>query len=203
MKKAVYTLALAALLLTMLAIPAFAAAYEATLMGQLDTDVPGSAAIGEWDIEKQPGAKVSFELGKQATITMEFAEPIKFSSNWTGISTNFPVTSDEDAEASMAKIISFKVDGKDLGAKKVPLINRDNSGFLTIDVSRKWGGDYDVYGLADMAPFSKLEITFMVGEAAAGSAPAAKTGDATMIGLAGLLLVLSAGGAILLKKRLA
>jgi len=33
---------------------------------------------------------------------------------------------------------------------------------MTIDVARQWGGNYDAYNLADMEPFTTLEITFIV-----------------------------------------
>jgi hypothetical protein len=56
----------------------------------------------------------------------------------------------------------FIIDGNDLGSEIVPLINRDNSGFMTIDIARQWGGNYDAYDLAGMDPFTTLEITFIV-----------------------------------------
>ncbi|MDR0326208.1 MAG: hypothetical protein LBI19_08965 [Oscillospiraceae bacterium] len=162
-KKFALTFALLfALLITLApAMPAAAATYEAKLEGQLDNEV--NADVEEWGIGDLPGATVSFELGAETTITMEFDAPIKFTGNWTGIATNVPVDSDEDAEAVLGGITSFKVDGNELGARKVPLINRDNGGTLTIDIARQWGGEYDAYGLIEMAPFSKLEITFILG----------------------------------------
>ena len=134
--------------------------HKATLMGQLDADV--SDTVPEWGIGDIPEATAFFEVGKEATISMSFAEAIKFTGNWTGISTSIPVDDDEGAEATNASILSFKVDGNDLGAKEVPLINRDNSGFMTIDIARQWGGSYDDYDLAGMDPFKELEITFIV-----------------------------------------
>jgi len=135
--------------------------YEATLMGQLDTDV--SDIIPEWGFGDIPEATVEFELGKPVRLIMDFAEPIKFTGNWTGISTNVPVTSNDDAELTGGVILSFLVDGQDFGHKRVPLINRDDNGFLTIDIARQWGGDYDAYDLAGMDPFTHLEIEFIVG----------------------------------------
>jgi len=134
--------------------------HKATLMGQLDTSV--SDSIGEWSFGDLEDASVLFEIGKEATIKMSFDEAIKFTGNWTGIATSIPVDDDEGAEATGAIITSFKVDGNDLGSKEVPLINRDNSGFMTIDIARQWGGDYDEYDLAGMDPFKELEITFIV-----------------------------------------
>jgi len=135
--------------------------YTATLMGQLDAAV--SDSVPEWGIGDIPEASVNFALGEQATISMTFDEPIKFTGNWTGISTDIPVTSDTEAMLVGGRILSFKVDGNDLGEKKVPLINRDDNGFLTIDIARQWGGDYDDYDLAGMEPFSSIEITFILG----------------------------------------
>jgi len=144
----------------------FVVGFSATLMGQLDTDV--STSIGEWDFGSIPEATVPFKVGEEATLSMEFAEPIKFTGNWTGLSTYIPVRGDEDAESTGAHITSFKVDGNELGSRLVPLINRDDSGFLTIDIARQWGGSYDEYDLAGMDPFSKLEITFIIPNLAAG-----------------------------------
>ncbi|MCL2002823.1 MAG: hypothetical protein FWG72_02325 [Oscillospiraceae bacterium] len=167
--------------------PAMAADYTATLMGQLDADV--STSVDEWGLGDLPSASVSFSLGAEATIVMEFDEPIKFTGNWTGISTDIPVADDAEAEAFLGGIISFKVDGVELGSREVPMVNRDGGGFLTIDVARQWGGNYDAYDLAGMAPFSKLEITFLLGDevnfdADGGSAapPAAVTGGYAWIG---------------------
>jgi len=151
----------------------FVVGHTATLMGQLDTSV--SDAVGEWDFGGIPEASVYFAVGQEATISMEFAKPIKFTGNWTGIATSIPVVSDEDAESTGAHITSFKVDGTELGSKLVPLINRDDSGFLTIDIARQWGGDYDDYDLAGMDPFSKLELSFIVPNMGAGDGDVAST----------------------------
>ncbi|MDR2570165.1 MAG: hypothetical protein LBD23_07690 [Oscillospiraceae bacterium] len=138
--------------------------FTATLMGQLDSGV--SDAVDEWGIGDLPEASVSFDLFKPATISMQFDEPIKFTGNWTGISTDVPVGNDEDAMRLGGQILSFVVDGDNLGSRVVPLIDRDEDGFLTIDIARQWGGDYDAYDLAGMDPFSTLEITFVVGHIA-------------------------------------
>ena len=140
--------------------------YTAQLLGQLDTGV--SELISEWGMEDVDGNSVTFEIGKEVTISLEFAEPIKFTGNWTGISTTVPVISDADAVSTETKILSFIVDGEDLGSRAISLINRDDDGFLCLDIARQWGGDYDYYGLADMEPFSKIEITFIVTNEAAG-----------------------------------
>jgi len=152
----------------------FVVGFSATLMGQLDTGV--SDSIGEWDFGDLPDATAAFKVGREATISMKFDEPIKFTGNWTGISTFIPVDSDEAAEATGAIITSFIVDGNELGSKEVPLINRDGSGFMTIDIARQWGGDYDAYDLAGMDPFSELEITFIVPNLPDGTAGGADDG---------------------------
>jgi len=163
MKKRLLPIFLATLLLLVF-IPfgpaAVASTFSASLLGQLDTDV--SDIVPEWGIEDHPGNSVSFDYGQEVTIKMEFDEPIKFTGNWVGIATDVPVESDEDAESTGAYITSFKVDGNDLGSVLVPLINRDNSGFLTIDIARQWGGDYDDYDLANLEPYSVIEISFIV-----------------------------------------
>jgi hypothetical protein len=159
----------------------FVIGHQATLMGQLDTDV--SDSIPEWGFGDIPEATAYFSVGEPATISMEFSTPIKFTGNWTGIATSIPVSSDEDAETSGARITSFKVDGNELGSRPVPLINRDDAGFMTIDIARQWGGNYDAYGLADMDPFSSLEITFIVEEMPVGEeSDTVVSGDFAMAG---------------------
>ena len=138
----------------------FVVGHTATLLGQLDSSV--NTDVPEWGIGDIPEATVPVVIGEPTTISMEFSNPIKFTGNWTGIATGIPVRSDADAEATGAHITAFVVDGNDLGSKMVPLINRDNDGWMTIDIARQWGGDYDDYDLAGMDPFSTLEITFVV-----------------------------------------
>jgi len=139
----------------------FVVGHIATIMGELDGENFGGLDHN-WAIGDAPGARVPVKVGEPSTIKMEFSEPAKFTGNWTGIATSIPVNSDEDAESTGAHITSFKVDGNDLGQKMVPLINRDGSGFMTIDIARQWGGDYDEYDLAGMDPFTELEITFII-----------------------------------------
>ncbi|MCL1877960.1 MAG: hypothetical protein FWF80_03810 [Defluviitaleaceae bacterium] len=163
MKKKLIAFVLFALLIVGLPVLHVAAAedvFTATLMGQLDADV--SDAVDEWGIADLESASVGFSIGQEAVISMTFDEPIKFTGNWAGIATNIPIISDADAESTGAVILHFVVDGDDLGSRAVPLINRDEAGYMTIDIARQWGGDYDAYDLAGMDPFSSLEITFVV-----------------------------------------
>ena len=60
-----------------------------------------------------PGNSATFSLGQTATIKLEFSEPQKLTGNWIGISTNIPVASDDEAEASGGRIVSIKIDGVD------------------------------------------------------------------------------------------
>lgn len=134
--------------------------YTAYIAGQVDIDV--STAVEEWGIENLPDASTTVTIGEEATISMSFDEPIKFTGNWTGITIDIPIESDLHAGTTGAKILSFKTDGKDHGSRVVPIINRDGGGNLCIDIARQWGGDYDPYDLAGMEPFSSLEIIFIV-----------------------------------------
>ena len=147
----------------------FVVGHIATLMGQLDTDV--NSDVPEWGIGDIPEARTGLVIGEPATIKMEFSNPIKFTGNWTGIATSIPVVSDEDAETTGAYITNFVVDGQDIGTRPIPLINRDESGFMTIDIARQWGGSYDSYNLAGMDPFTTLEITFVIPSMPEGEEP--------------------------------
>jgi len=134
--------------------------FIATLFGELDPDV--NSDVPEWGISDIPEASVFFTVGQPATISLEFSNPIKFTGNQAGISTNIPVLNDMDAESTGAFITHFIVDGNDLGSKLVPLIDHDSNGFMAIDIARQWDGSYDEYDLAGMDPFTTLEITFIV-----------------------------------------
>ncbi|MCL2662490.1 MAG: hypothetical protein FWE83_04075 [Oscillospiraceae bacterium] len=138
----------------------FVVGHIATLEGQLDTDV--NSDVPEWGLGSIPEARAPIVIGEPSTIKMEFSNPIKFTGNWTGIATSILVANDDDAETTGAHITHFIVDGQNLGPRPIPLINRDDSGFLTIDIARQWGGSYDAYNLADMEPFTTLEITFII-----------------------------------------
>ena len=138
----------------------FVVGHIGILMGQLDSDV--NTDVPEWGIGDIPEARAPIVIGEPNTIKMEFSNPIKFTGNWTGIATSIPVANDADAETTGTHITHFIVDGQNLGPRPIPLINRDDSGFMTIDIARQWGGDYDAYNLADMDPFTTLEITFIV-----------------------------------------
>ena len=211
MKKSLFSLALTLLLITALATTAFAASYTATLMGQMDIDV--SEHVDEWGLGDLPQATTSFNLGENAVIYMEFDEPVKFTGNWTGIETTIPISGDDEAEATGGKILSFKVDGVDLGSKAVPLVDRDGMGTVTIDIARQWGGSYDAYGLADMDPFSTLEITFIfpdsnaevteaaVTDSGTGSESAPQTHHSDNIILAVGLLALAVGLFIVIRRK--
>ncbi|MCL2638116.1 MAG: hypothetical protein FWD48_07045 [Oscillospiraceae bacterium] len=183
-----------------------ASAYTATIMGQMDTDV--SDEIGEWDLENWAGASTSFEFGKPFTIKISFADFVAFSGNWTGISTNVPVNGDEEAAAIPVEI-SIKADGTTLSQSGLDLIDRDSSGFLTIDLARQWGGSYDHFGLAGRQ-FKELEITVTVGVSAvaiSGDAPVAradggdvKTGVAD-VAVASAIALMAAGAVVISRKK--
>jgi hypothetical protein len=134
--------------------------FTATLLGQLDTDV--STVVDEWGIGYLEDASVGFSIGQEAIIHMTFDEPIKFTGNWAGIATNIPVIGNADAESTGARILHFVVDGNDLGSREVSLINRYESGYMTIDIARQGDVSHDAYDLAGMEPFSTLEIVFIV-----------------------------------------
>ena len=145
--------------------------FTATLMGQLDTDV--NAVVDEWGIADLENASVGFSIGEAAIIYLEFEEPIKFTGERVRIITSVPVIGYVDAESTNAQILSFIVDGNDLGSLGVPLISyrqltHSNEGFLAFDIANQWDGSHDSYDLAGMEPFSTLEIVFVVNNRPAG-----------------------------------
>jgi MprA protease rhombosortase-interaction domain-containing protein len=154
------------------------AAYTAELLGQMNTDI--SDLVGEWDFENVPGNGVSFEMGEEFTLKFSFDEPVAFSGNWVGIETGIPVADDDEAGA-IPVAISIKADGVVLSGSAPDQINRDNSGTMTIDLARKWGGDYDHFGLSDLA-FSELEITLTIGEPTATPEPVVTTAAPVVAG---------------------
>jgi LPXTG-motif cell wall-anchored protein len=198
MKKAILALALSVLLVAMFAMPAFAATFNAEFGAQFNTDV--NSELGEWP---DLGAKTTFEAGKAATITVDFDAPVAFGGNYAAINTNFPF--DDDVVAS---ITSFKVDGAAVSMGAAFLNAEGIDGGLRLTICNKWNSDIATQPLdvATLGEFTKLEITFIVGEAAGnggGSNSAGKTNDSTMIGLALLALGLAAAGAFFLRRKIA
>jgi len=134
--------------------------FTATLRGQLYAN--DNDSTGDRSIEDIPEATIPLIIGSPVTISLDFSNPVKFTGNWTGITTNIPVLNDDNAASTGAFITSFIIDGEDLGSRLVPLIDHDDEGFLTIDIARQQDGNHDVYDLAGMEPFTSLEITFIV-----------------------------------------
>jgi LPXTG-motif cell wall-anchored protein len=209
MKKALLSLGLAVLLVAMFATPAFAATYKAQLGMFLDENV--NAEVGAWP---DNGAWiVEFEKGKQATITVTFDAPVKFAGPYAALETDFP-WSDDMADTSM--IISVKLDGVDYPLT-TQYINQEGLAAeggrgVRLNLCNEWNSDITTQPilLSELPEFSKLEITFIVGEAEGAPPPppggggdkeSAKTGDTAMIGLAVLALGLGGLGAFILKRK--
>lgn len=134
--------------------------FTATLIGQMDMDV--SRSVDEWGIGYLEDASVGFSINQEAIIFMLFDEPVKFTGNRVGIKTNIPVIGDTDASTTNARIVSFVVDGVELGGRDVPLVNRDGMGYMKLELAKAYNGAHDAYDFANMPPFSRLEITFIV-----------------------------------------
>ncbi|MCL1883298.1 MAG: hypothetical protein FWF81_06050 [Defluviitaleaceae bacterium] len=138
--------------------------FTATFGGHLDMDV--NDALGEWGIANLEDASVGFSIGVESFIFMSFDEPIRFTGNSVSISTNIPVLGDADAASTGARILSFAVDGNDLGERDVMPLQQDGDGEgnMTIEIARsaEWGGWWDAYNLAEIEPFSTLAISFIV-----------------------------------------
>jgi len=138
--------------------------FTATLFSQMEITV--SDVIGEWELGNIPEASVEFKLFEPVTISLEFEEPVKFTGHWANIQTNVPVVGDFEALMIGGKILSFIVDGEDLGSRPVKIIDRDRDGSLTLDLTQWWDGGYDPYGLVMMEPFLSIDITFVIGHIA-------------------------------------
>ncbi|MCL2198482.1 MAG: hypothetical protein FWB80_06125 [Defluviitaleaceae bacterium] len=160
MKKICILLTITLLAALIPATPAYAAfdVFTATLTGQMDMSV--SHSVDEWGIGYREDASVGFSVNHEAIIFMLFDEPVRFTGNRIGIKTNIPVIGDTDAASTGAFIHSLVIDGVELGAVEVPLINRD--GYMYFDIARGYNGVHDVYGFADKRPFSRIELTFVV-----------------------------------------
>ncbi|MCL1842290.1 MAG: hypothetical protein FWF79_00585 [Defluviitaleaceae bacterium] len=161
MKKKIFaTFATFAIILAMLiilpAVPASGAfdVFTGTLLAELDAGVN----VPAWGFGDEM-ASVSFSINQESIIFMTFDEPIAFAGD-AAIVTNIPVIGNADAESSGARVLSFIVDGNDYGARDVPLVSHENSGFLAFDLART--GEHDFYNLAGLEPFTRLEITFIV-----------------------------------------
>lgn len=151
MKRKIAILLTLALLVALLPVMHVSAAHDvpfnAILMGQLDS--------GEHTADDVSGS-APFSLGQDYFIAMTFDEPVSFVSD-VFIHTNIPVEDSADAETTGARIISFVVDGTDLGEPDIWLGKHEYSGYMTINLE-----------LGEIEPFSALEINFIVNNAPTG-----------------------------------
>jgi hypothetical protein len=190
---------MAVVLITVLAVPAFAASYKAEFGAQFDSDV--NADVGEW-----PDSSTwvtTFEEGKAATITITFDAPVAFGGNYAAVNTDFPFT-----DGMTANFTSLKLDGKTISVGAAYLNTEGINGGLRLTLCNKWNSDISAQpvDVATLGEFSKIEITFVVGEPVAGSTgstgSAAKTGDATLITLAFAALALAACAGVLTIRKI-
>ena len=131
------------------------ATYTATLGGQMDTT---KATVGEWDAS----ATASFKLGELTTLTYETGD-LKgcWSGNYVGIDTDLTW-----AEGMTAKVYSVKFDGVESTAdlsKIVAGTENESKTTLRITLVNQWGGIEGIF--TEHPEFTKMEITFAVGDA--------------------------------------
>ncbi|MCL1861963.1 MAG: hypothetical protein FWF78_00165 [Defluviitaleaceae bacterium] len=119
-------------------------------------DVFTATMVGQADFDYREDASVGFSINHESIIFMLFDEPVTLSGD-IGIRTNIPVISNADAASTGAFIHSLVIDGVELGAAEVPLVN--DGGYLRFDIVR---GSDDVYNFAEKRPFSRMELTFVV-----------------------------------------
>jgi hypothetical protein len=191
-------LVIAALLTSLLSFNVFAATYNAEFSAQFNPEI--NADIGEWP-DLGDTAKVTFSEGSAATITIDFGAPVAFGGNYAAVNTDFPFADDV-----AASITSFKLDGNAVNMAAAYLNNEGLNGGLRLTICNKWNSNItsQPVDVATLGEFSVLEVTFIVGEAAAApeaAAAAPRTGDSSMIALFGLLFTLSAAGFAVLRAR--
>ena len=103
-------------------------------------------------------AVADIPIGQEAVIFLTFDEPRVFTSDHVYILTTIPVIGDNDARSTNARITSFIVDGNDIGGGGLPV--RGGGGSLALEIARH---GHDPFNIADLAPFSVLEIWVYVG----------------------------------------
>ncbi|MDR0272579.1 MAG: hypothetical protein LBI27_04600 [Clostridiales bacterium] len=124
----------------------------ATLTGQLDYAITGVADFA--DVSEREEASAAFSIGNAAIIYLEFDGFYNFVSNDVSIVTTIPVNGNADAASANAEIISFAVNGNDLGAQEIASTKRNDEGFLVLDLSE--------YNLVEIHPLETFEIIFAV-----------------------------------------
>jgi len=92
-------------------------------------------------------------IGQEAVIFLTFDEPTSFSGEHVYILTTIPVIGNNDARSANAVITSLIVDGNDLGGGGLAVSG--GGGSLALDIARQ---GYDPFGIANLAPFTTLEI---------------------------------------------
>ncbi|MCL2047459.1 MAG: hypothetical protein FWG87_01915 [Defluviitaleaceae bacterium] len=108
-------------------------------------------------------ASVSFSIGQEAIIYMTFDEPVRFTGSRVAIDTDILVSGRAAARTSHMKILSFIVDGRDLGGRDQWHFHSDEPDYMKFAVTCRWAEcDYDTYDVTALRPFTTLEITFVV-----------------------------------------
>jgi len=166
-KKNRFSVFLTAVLMFLTLVPAVtaqAADYNAAFGAQFNPEV--NADVGEWpDLSEY---NITFDMGEEVTLTIEFDAPVAFGGNYAAIDTDFPAN-------GAGSIISLKLDGNEVPMGAAYLNNEGIDGGLRLTICNKWNGDIteQPVDVETLGEFSKLEVTFVVnkGEDAAEEAP--------------------------------
>jgi hypothetical protein len=163
MKKRLLVLVMSlALLLAFL--PVFPAIAEGEFTAKLATflDDGFNGDIGSWPDLSGIGGEVTFNVGEEVTITVDYGEEVKFASNFSAIETDVPFP------GHVGQILSLKLDGNviPMGAAHVCDEGITKGSTLRLTIRNDWNPNIPVQPLElePLDPFTVLEVTFIITE---------------------------------------
>ena len=133
----------------------FTAEFGAYLNDDVNPDV------GSWPDMSEFGGTISFSAGEEARITLNFPAPVAFNGPYAAINTDFPFTSEVDAE-----ILSLRLDGVEFPLA-AQFINQEGLGDpqgVRLTLSNTWNGDIEIQpiDLTTLPEFTTLDVIFII-----------------------------------------
>lgn len=179
------------------------ASYEAKMGAQFDTS---RCTMEEWAAIEET---VTFNDGDTATLTVDFGEEVAFAGNYVGLDTNIPW---DDENPPVGELVSVKLDGTEVAIDNQVLTPEGIDGGLRLTLTNQWNGDITTQPInPDVwlnTTFTKIEITFTAGAAAAEEEPTPEeepvpetNPDSGLVGLSVAGLAVAGAAVVATKKR--
>ena len=115
--------------------------------------------VDSWPNMADFGGEISFFAGQETTMTLTFPAPVAFQGPFAAINTDFPFTSEVDAQ-----ITSLRLDGVEFPLAAQFINNEGIDGQTRLTLSNTWNADIPVQpvDLSTLPEFTTLDVTFIV-----------------------------------------